>query len=204
MSEGKKEQAVSITNEEEKRTIEISGTKTWDDNSNQDGLRPEKVELKLYRKVGTGDEELVQGVKATWTNTNSDTWNYSFESLPEYENQQKITYRVEETPVKDYETSYDASNKNNITNTHKPGTVDIEGTKTWNDNGNADIRPETITINLYANGKLVASKTVSKADDWKWKFADQPKYEKGKEIEYTITEDKVDGYITTKGIGDMM
>ena len=160
------------------------------------------MELKLYRKVGTGDEELVQGVKATWTNTNSDTWNYSFESLPEYENQQKITYRVEETPVKDYETSYDASNKNNITNTHKPGTVDIEGTKTWNDNGNADIRPETITINLYANGKLVASKTVSKADDWKWKFADQPKYEKGKEIEYTITEDKVDGYITTKGIGD--
>ena len=49
--------------------------------------------------------------------------------------------------------------KNNITNTHKPGTVDIRGTKTWNDNGNADIRPETITINLYANGKLgVASR----------------------------------------------
>ena len=60
------------------------------------------MELKLYRKVGTGDEELVQGVKATWTNTNSDTWNYSCENLPEYENQQKITYRVEETPVKDY------------------------------------------------------------------------------------------------------
>ena len=192
----------NITNTHKPGTVKISGTKTWDDNSNQDGLRPEKVELKLYRKVGTGDEELVQGVKATWTNTNSDTWNYSFENLPEYENQQKITYRVEETPVKDYETSYDTTNKNNITNTHKPGTVDIEGTKTWNDNGNADIRPETITINLYANGKLVASKTVSKADDWKWKFADQPKYEKGKEIEYTITEDKVDGYITTKGIGD--
>ena len=201
LSEGKKEQAVSITNEEEKRTIEISGTKTWDDNSNQDGLRPEKVELKLYRTVGNGKEEPVEK-EATWTNTASDIWSYSFGNLPEYENQQKITYRVAETPVKDYETSYDASNKNNITNTHKPGTVDIEGTKTWNDNGNADIRPETITINLYANGKLVASKTVSKADDWKWKFADQPKYEKGKEIEYTITEDKVDGYITTKGIGD--
>ena len=201
LSEGKKEQAVSITNEEEKRTIEISGTKTWDDNSNQDGLRPEKVELKLYRTVGNGKEEPVEK-EATWTNTAGDIWSYSFGNLPEYENQQKITYRVAETPVKDYETSYDASNKNNITNTHKPGTVDIEGTKTWNDNGNADIRPETITINLYANGKLVASKTVSKADDWKWKFADQPKYEKGKEIEYTITEDKVDGYITTKGIGD--
>ncbi|MFR7899522.1 MAG: Cna B-type domain-containing protein [Ruminococcus sp.] len=46
-------------------------------------------------------------------------------------------------------------------------------TKTWNDNGNADIRPETITVNLYANKKLVASKTVTKTDDWKWKFADQ-------------------------------
>ena len=191
----------NITNTHKPGTVKISGTKTWDDNSNQDGLRPEKVELKLYRTVGNGKEEPVEK-EATWTNTASDIWSYSFGNLPEYENQQKITYRVAETPVKDYETSYDASNKNNITNTHKPGTVDIEGTKTWNDNGNADIRPETITINLYANGKLVASKTVSKADDWKWKFADQPKYEKGKEIEYTITEDKVDGYITTKGIGD--
>ena len=191
----------NITNTHKPGTVKISGTKTWDDNSNQDGLRPEKVELKLYRTVGNGKEEPVEK-EATWTNTAGDIWSYSFGNLPEYENQQKITYRVAETPVKDYETSYDASNKNNITNTHKPGTVDIEGTKTWNDNGNADIRPETITINLYANGKLVASKTVSKADDWKWKFADQPKYEKGKEIEYTITEDKVDGYITTKGIGD--
>ena len=191
----------NITNTHKPGTVKISGTKTWDDNSNQDGLRPEKVELKLYRTVGNGKEEPVEK-EATWTNTAGDIWSYSFGNLPEYENQQKITYRVAEPPVKDYETSYDASNKNNITNTHKPGTVDIEGTKTWNDNGNADIRPETITINLYANGKLVASKTVSKADDWKWKFADQPKYEKGKEIEYTITEDKVDGYITTKGIGD--
>ena len=108
------------------------------------------MELKLYRTVGNGKEEPVEK-EATWTNTAGDIWSYSFGNLPEYENQQKITYRVAETPVKDYETSYDASNKNNITNTHKPGTVDIEGTKTWNDNGNADIRPETITINLYAN-----------------------------------------------------
>ncbi len=192
----------NITNTHKPGTVEISGTKTWDDNKNQDGLRPEKVELKLYRKVGNGDEELVQGVKATWTKTSSDIWNYSFGSLPEYENQKQITYRVEETPVSGYETTYDKANKNNITNTHTPKTVDIEGTKTWNDNGNADIRPETITINLYANKKLVASKAVTKTDGWKWKFADQPKYEKGQEIEYTITEDKVDGYITTQGIGN--
>ena len=50
----------------------------------------------------------------------------------------------EETPVKDYETSYDTTNKNNITNTHKPGTVKISGTKTWDDNINQDgLRPES-------------------------------------------------------------
>ncbi|MFR7899521.1 MAG: Cna B-type domain-containing protein [Ruminococcus sp.] len=31
--------------------------------------------------------------------------------------------------------------------------------------------------------------------------SDPKKYEKGQEIEYTITEDKADGYTTAQGIG---
>ena len=143
--------------------------------------------------------------KHSWTNLAKNTSgiaiDYTVKEVGESENQiifNKVGYTVKYDKI-----TTEVGNWNiTITNSYTPKTVDIEGTKTWNDNGNADIRPETITINLYANKKLVASKAVTKTDGWKWKFADQPKYEKGQEIEYTITEDKVDGYITTQGIGN--
>ena len=40
----------------------------------------------------------------------------------------------------------------------------------------------------------VASKEVSQADDWKYSFKDQPKYEGGKEITYSISEETVAHY----------
>ncbi len=92
----------NITNTHKPGTVKISGTKTWDDNSNQDGLRPEKVELKLYRKVGTGDEELVQEVKATWKNTTvtpGTTASKAFRSM-RISRRSHTVWR--ETPVKDY------------------------------------------------------------------------------------------------------
>mgnify|MGYP002520023351 CR=1 FL=1 len=59
-----------------------------------------------------------------------------------------------------------------------------------------ELRPEEITINLYADNELVDSKTVTEADGWAWTFENLYKYENGEEIEYTITEDAVEGYET--------
>ena len=191
---------MNVTNSYSPDTTNVSGKKTWDDNNNQDGKRPAKITIQLQ-----ADGVDVTGKTAELT---GDTVDYSWDNLPKYANGKEIKYTVREVGEtggklegkdgKTYDVEYSGMN---VKNSYTSELVDIEGTKNWNDNGNADIRPETITINLYANGKFVASKTVTKADDWKWKFENQPKYENGQEIEYTITEDKVDGYITTKGTG---
>ena len=86
----------------------------------------------------------------------------------------------------------------NITNNHTPATVKVSGTKTWNDNNNQDgIRPSSITVNLLANGRQVASKTVSASDNWQYSFDNLAAYANGQKITYTVTEDAVAGYTST-------
>ncbi|MBO5778454.1 MAG: Cna B-type domain-containing protein [Clostridia bacterium] len=77
--------------------------------------------------------------------------------------------------------------------------VSISGTKTWDDADNQDgKRPESITIRLWADGEEIDHATV-KADengDWTYSFEDLLKYNGDELIEYTITEDTVEGYET--------
>ena len=76
-------------------------------------------------------------------------------------------------------------------------TVTIQGNKTWEDEGNEDKRPGSITVRLMADGKEIASKNVTAADNWKYSFEDMPKYnETNNEIVYTVSEDEVSNYRT--------
>ncbi|MBF0779280.1 Cna B-type domain-containing protein, partial [Streptococcus cuniculi] len=72
-------------------TTEVSGTKTWVDNDNQDGKRPEKLVVKLLKTVGGQTTQV-----ATKEVSAKDEWKYSFTNLPQFENGQAITYRVDE------------------------------------------------------------------------------------------------------------
>src|SRR5699024_8003671 len=84
-----------------------------------------------------------------------------------------------------------------ITNTHEPELIDLDGTKTWDDADNQDgVRPDSITVNLLANGNEIDSIDVTEVDEWKYSFTDLPKFENGEEINYTIQEDDVEGYST--------
>ena len=81
----------------------------------------------------------------------------------------------------------------NVTST----TISISGHKTWNDANDQDgKRPDSITINLLANGKEVAEVKTTARDGWQYSFANLPKYENGEQIVYTITEDAVADYTT--------
>ena len=168
------------------KVVNISGTKTWEDNNDQDGIRPDSIVVRLY---ADGKEV------ADKTVTANDNWTYNFTNMPEYNGENKITYTVKEDTVKDYTTKVD---RYNITNTHEVEKTNVKGTKTWEDNNDQDgIRPDFITVRLYADGVEVANKEVTKKDNWTYSFTNLDKNKDGKEIKYTVSEDAVDGYTTS-------
>ena len=173
----------TITNTHVPETIDIEGTKTWDDGDDQDGIRPD--EITIYLLIG-------DTVIDSKTVTAEDEWKWSFEDVDRYKDGEEIAYSISEKPVEGYETEVTGFN---VKNTHVPETVTIEGTKTWEHLRNSpELSPDSITVRLKADGSEVAAKTVTANDDWSWTFEDLPKYKAGEEIVYTITEDTVPDY----------
>ncbi|MBP3852195.1 MAG: Cna B-type domain-containing protein [Erysipelotrichaceae bacterium] len=180
----------TISNEPNKTSVTV--TKAWNDADNRDGIRPISVTVKLF----AGDTDTGKTVELNAANN----WTATFTDLVEYQNGQLVDYRVEEVGVEGYITgvSGDAQTGYTIINSHEPELIDINGSKTWDDNNDQDgVRPAQITIRLLANGEEVNSITTTEADDWSWSFTDLPKYEnEGSEISYSINEDAITDYTT--------
>ena len=97
----------------------------------------------------------------------------------------------------EYETAVDGFT---ITNRHQPETTQIDIEKIWDDGDDHDgLRPESITVNLLADGEIVQTVTVKPDTDgnWAYRFTDLVKSKKGVEIVYTVTEEPVPEYETT-------
>ncbi|MGX7059073.1 Cna B-type domain-containing protein [Vagococcus humatus] len=176
----------------QKETVQVKGEKVWEDNHNQDGLRPDSIQVQLY-----ADEE-TYGEPVTLSKDNN--WTHTWDNLPKLSNGKVIKYTVKEvTKIPGYTTEITETSPGNvvITNKHVTEKTDITGQKTWQDNHNQDgLRPETITVNLLANGQVIHSQTVSEKDNWQYSFTGLPVYEDGELIIYTVTEDQVPGYTT--------
>ncbi|MGP1505367.1 MAG: Cna B-type domain-containing protein, partial [Eggerthia catenaformis] len=176
---------VVITNSRQVEKINICGKKTWDDNNDQDGKRPTQITVNLL-KNGTKFKSVT--VKAD----QDGNWKYEFTNLDKYENKKEIKYTVEEEKVEGYETKVEGYN---IKNSYTPEKTELKVTKTWDDENDKDkIRPASITVRLYANGKEKESIVLDKSNGWTYTWKSLDKYENGKEIRYTVTEDKVKGY----------
>jgi len=175
----------TVTNTYNPEKTNVSGTKTWNDANNQDGKRPASITINLLANGVEVDE-----VKVSAENG----WKFSFENLPKYENGNLITYTITEDAVDGYTTSISGFN---VTNTYNPEKTNVSGTKTWDDNDNQyGKRPESIVINLLADGTVIKTVTVTAESGWTFSFTDLPKYKDGALITYTVTEDAVDGYVT--------
>ena len=185
----------NIINTHIPETINISGTKNWEDNNNQDGKRPESIKIVLNKKI---EDKTTHVTTKTVQPDENGIWSYKFENLPVYEKGKKVEYSIDEEKVPEYETIIDGYN---ITNTHIPETLTIEGEKTWVDADNQDgLRPQSIIVKLIKgendNKIEVSSKEISSDSQGKWtyKFENLPKYENGSEIKYSIEENPVEGY----------
>ena len=190
-----KDGQIVVTNTYNPETTAVEVSKTWDDAENQDGKRPASLEVALVKDGQITDQKLVL--------TAANNWSASFNNLPKFANGVEIAYSVAEVTVPEgYTASEPVLTEEGswyLTNTYSPEVTNITGQKTWEDKNDQDgKRPESITVNLLADGKKVAEKTVTAEDDWKYSFEGLPKFKNGQEIVYTITEDAVANYAVTR------
>ncbi|MBR2792400.1 MAG: Cna B-type domain-containing protein [Erysipelotrichaceae bacterium] len=188
---------VTYTNTYGLTDIEI--TKEWEDNDDQDGIRPTADEFKsmLTLKADGTDVTSANASKLAVTDNGDGTYTVKWTGLDRYSNGEDITYTVEEAAITGYTTTGSpAEDHGTITNTHTPETIDITVTKQWDDKSNQDgIRPASVKFQLYANGTAVAGQTVTLSkpegatvNEWTATFEDVAKYAGGEEIVYTIKE----------------
>ncbi|MBF1134768.1 MAG: Cna B-type domain-containing protein [[Eubacterium] brachy] len=186
-----KEAFKEVENKKEKTSI--SGDKKWNDGDNQDGIRPDEVEVKL---LANGAPIQNQTLKPDPTGK----WSYKFDDLDKYDNDGNlINYTVEEDEIQGYTASYEKTATGyDIINEHKPETVDVKGDKKWLDDNDKDKkRPDEITVGLYVDNTKIKETKATKANNWEFKFENLPKYKKGKKIEYTVKEEPVEGYTSS-------
>src|SRR5699024_943965 len=162
---------------------DVSGAKTWKDDNAKD--RPASITVELLQNGKVIDSKEV---------TAETDWKYSFKDLEKYdENGVAYKYTVQEKPGDGDQTTLEGSDITNV----RTGETDVTGTKTWKDD-NAEDRPDSITVELVQNGKVIDSKEVTAETDWKYSFKDLEKYdENGVAYKYTVQEKAVEGYGTT-------
>ena len=104
-------EGTNITNSRTPEVTEVAVKKVWDDKENKDGLRPDKVTVRL---LADGQEVAVKEITAT------DNWQASFTDLPVYKEGKKIAYTITEDPVAGYTARIDGFT---VTNRHVPPTT---------------------------------------------------------------------------------
>lgn len=163
----------------------------WEDNDDQDGIRPDAVNIKLK-----GNDKLVDS-----SELNEDVkWKHSFTKLPVRENGNEISYTAEENEIPGYTTTIEKTDTGYVfTNTHIPETVTVTVDKVWDDSENQDgLRPDSIDVILTGSDGNTYNATISEKDNWTHIFANLPKYfNDGTLVEYSLQEVETDGYAGT-------
>ena len=181
----------TLTNTKTIDTVTKTVSKVWDDNNNQDGLRPTAITVIL-----TGDD----GSRRVKSVTAAENWTVTFENLPKNKNHgQNIQYTVSEAFVSGYTEAITQNGDNyTITNTHTPASSEFFVTKIWKDNGNNDgMRPDEITVTAHGSDGRSYTKKLNADNQWSVMFSNLPKYADGKVIEYSLTEESVPGYTSS-------
>lgn len=169
---------------------DVTVTNVWDDNNNIAAKRPGSIIVELYQNGNLKENYNV-------TNTSTNTQSYNFKDLDKYDvngNEYNYTVNVKEAnegDLKFYTKTVDDTT-NTVTNkfTVPDEKINITATNKWDDNNNSALkRPSSVIIELYANGVLKNSHTLTDttSDTQSYTFENLLKYDNlGNEIVYTI------------------
>ena len=167
--------------------IDVSVAKEWNDEEDQDGLRPDSINVTLSN--GT-----------TVTLNEENKWTATVKDVPEYEDGEKVKYTwTEETPEGYELTDTVLDEENNLTtliNTHIPKLIEITVTKVWADDENeSGKRPESVTVALVVDEEEIDTVELSEENKWTHTFTELPAYSNKEEITYEVRELEVpEGY----------
>gem|GEM_PF-1315025 len=200
--EGDAENGFTITNSYEPAETTVTVTKIWEDNDDQDGLRPESISVQLM----AGNE--ASGDPITLNEEND--WTYTWEELAVYAGGEAITYSVEEIDEIDgYDTDMGEMTGTaadgfevEITNTHELIKTTVTVTKVWEDNNDQDgLRPESISVQLMAGETAQGDPvTLNEENEWTYTWQNLDAYADGEAIAYTVAEPEVsEDYEVTVG-----
>ena len=171
----------------EPEKVTVSGGKTWNDNGNEDGMRPASITVSLL-----ADGTVVDSATASEANG----WSWSFGDLDKYraDGETEIVYSISEQSVPYYTSTV---NGYDVVNTYQRETTSATITKVWDDDNNKDgMRPASIQVSL-SNGATV---TLSESNGWSATVNDLPVYRNGQRVTYTWSEQSVLGYVQTGSV----
>ncbi|MCD8397586.1 MAG: Cna B-type domain-containing protein [Lachnospiraceae bacterium] len=181
----------TFTNTHEIAKTDITVAKTWDDAEDQDGVRPDEVEVILTGSDGSRYSAML---------TEENGWSYTFEKLPVHWNfGETIDYSLQETSVDGYsdeivkgEDGYTFT----VTNNHIPAVTDVVILKEWEDDNDRDgIRPDSVHVTLTASDGNSYECELNYDNAYVCVLTDLAVYQNGGElITYTVTEEEVEGY----------
>jgi len=172
--------------EVKKKSTSFSVEKNWVLDPALATNKPDKVTVSVL-KNGVKDENLTVELSA------ANGWKASFSNLPKEDaNGHEIVYTVSEEELAGFKTAISGSDENKFTITnYNGGNVVIPVTKKWKGSG---AHPDHLNVQLWADKEKVATYTLNEANAWQHSFDNMPKFNNGKEIRYTVTEDSVSGY----------
>ena len=178
------------TPEPDAEFVDIPVTKTWNDNNNADGNRPESITARLYADGVEVDSHVL---------TAAENWQFTFVEKPRYQedNKTEIVYTVGEDAVAMYAA---AVNGYNIVNNYQPEVTSVSVSKIWDDNNDEQkIRPDSIAMSLSDGQKIVKVVVLNEANGWSATVNNLPTVVNGQPAQYAWKEQQVLSY-TLEGV----
>ena len=193
-------------------TIDVTVTKAWEDEVDQQDKRPPEVTVSLIGSMLAEDDTIkTEIIKA------EEGWTKTFTDLPKYDsNGNEIAYKVVEEGNYEFYVlkGITGDTKTGFTITNQfalPGdTIEITVNKEWEDTQEQqDKRPEEVSVTLTGTSQtendIVRTESIKAEEGWTKTFTGLPKYNKdGNEIVYTVTEEINDFYQLKDVIGDQI